>query len=540
MISSSPEAFVAWSKEAGFLPAQALWLAQERRLLMSPFLAGKSASADPLLAQALEVRKNLAEAIALVKTPADILPYKEKWVPILAGKPDQPRHQIPIKEKESWCSTIVTNPLVGWVVGVTERAEAIGRLCGAWIHGLSECEKAIADTDPDWEDVLAVVSSRTLALSSKIALENPSRSMDEARHRLAEAVDNAGVQVLSWTGDESPEVMDELRTGIEDSVNRLASRFGVDASLPLLGLGGTVSLFFGVEDDAGGCCWSHKGQAVITLSPQAGFGPLAHEWFHALDGWAGHQEGHAEFASEHEDPETGPLGKAFKNVFKALSNPGKQDDYTHLWEEARQSWQVRMENLVGKSMPDLAGEILEMGKPDWDASSAATRWLVRLEGTRFEGALKGVDRLVTEMRLLRSYHEKITHMPNHAFRAALIESPLEDSRKMGEYLESPCELLAHNFESGFSTEAIFADSPAGHSSLRYPLFGEAGMQILHWQRFFKAIRPVLLENFSPNPKVSLPAFQEGVVQRLAARRGHLKSSPASLTDVSLPAPPPLP
>jgi hypothetical protein len=535
MTPSSPGEFAQWAREAGFSPAQALWLAQERRMLLAPFLVGSSITLSPAMEQALEARKNLAMAIQDVKVPGDIRVYKEKWVPCLFNQPDADRYSLPGEKKSQWVSWMMSNPSLRDIIGVNESSEFIHRLSNVWLYGLSESERAIAETDPDWDDVEAVVESHVISFRGDLTVSRPSDNAAEAMRRLQEVVDQAGIEVLSWAGDESLEMMDTIRVGLEDSIRRLATRLGVEESMPLLGLGGRLSLFVGTCDVATGRCGSRHGMACITLSPRVGFGSLAHEWFHALDGWLAYIDGVDGFASEAVSSLKSPMVSVARTLVCGLKggDGDKEKDHSELWHEAHETWQARMESLLGKPLPDLAREAVEMQNPEWDEKAAAQRWVERFRGTPFEGMVDGADRLVTEMRLLRNYGEKIRLMPGEAYRMALKESPNEGSRWLGEYLENPSELLAHNFESGFEKNAPFADSAAGETTLRYPLKGEATIQSLHWKRFFKAIRPVLDTHFSPQahpPEISI----DDASLRLAARR-RMKISPDSTPVFPLPS-----
>jgi hypothetical protein len=535
------DTFVDRCKGAGFSPAQTLWLINEQRFVGAGLWVNPDVAIEPDIARGLEARARLAKAVMGIDSPETMASYRKDWAHHYSG--------VPLDGKIDQTEMIgLFTPLIQhkdfrlpFLYGENNREELIERLSGAWKFQPTQMEKDIADTDPDWDDVGEVWRLRqpVWANADHPVQKAEGVSLDEARQVLAAASSKAGIAMLAWpTGvrEDVPTLL-RLASEVEHASLQLTRRFGLPQDTELLGLGKTVTIALGFEDDAGGTCANSNATCLLSLNGVAGWKALSHEWFHGLDAWFGRQFGYgAVMASDAimEGKKANPGHeeniKTFRSLLEGLSGKNVSPAHQSLWDEMKDTWVDRWTD----GMPHLANAVQvereAMEKEDWTKEAAVARWTEAFVGADRPNPAIAAWMLATELVMVRHHESHLDRQPGYVFREEFRENIVrqKEFEWVGDYLNYPCELLAHNFETGFGRNAGFADAAAGHTTLRYPLKGEEALQTLNWRRFFKAVGPTLQKAFSPVQDLnagSVVAIEDTSLRLAARRQAQLSHNP---------------
>lgn len=110
-----------------------------------------------------------------------------------------------------------------------------------------------------------------------------------------------------------------------DALMDLSTMMGVPPKA--MSLDGTLGLAFGARGKGGrrsAAAHYESGQAVINLTKNAGPGSLAHEWFHALDNYIPHGQGHRHYQTDlaTDGPARIELAERWREMRKALKDSG--------------------------------------------------------------------------------------------------------------------------------------------------------------------------------------------------------------------------
>lgn len=525
-------------KTAGFTPAQALWLINEQRFFNAGLVIHSEVAEKPLFKDALESRQNLSEAFAKIKSPADIRAYKESWANHVMRRPE--KSLLTISEKRAFSSEYLIDKKdnrITHLYGEINGEEFVDRLSNTWLFKKTQMEQDLEDSDPDWGDVRAVWEHRfpTWKNDSTAATGPSSKTLSEAMAKLQGAIEKAGIGMVMWPHGAAQDIsnIDRLAREIVDSNKQLCERFGVSPNTELLGLGKTTLIGVGFEDDNGGTCISEKGHCILNVQPKDGWSVLAHEWFHGFDGWIGNQIG-VGFISEADPSQFNATEKnmalflGWQKLVQGLQGKEVSSNHELLWTEMTNTWVERWTLAMPHLNAIVEQEKKAMTEGGWTKKEALKRWTEAFVQTKRPNAEIVAWMLVTELNLIRDHGQHANNTPSFVFRREFAETIVQqkEHKWVGDYLNTPRELLAHNFESGFKRNSGFAELKSGEATLRYPLKSEADLQQLHWRRFFKLMKPVVGKSFTPtslskgsNSDLSKPDLQwDDMSNRLAAKR----------------------
>ena len=526
-------------QESGFSPDQVLWLFEEMRFASSGLMVNESKTHPEDVQVALAMRTRLKEALSNIKKPEDIEKYKKDWIPLLLNKESS---LITMDDKIALAKQLL-NPSsnhINLVLGEYNREELLERMSSWNLNQKTQMDKDVEDSEPDWDDVEAVLENRTLKWGAKSEVSDPSSSLEEAQQKLQSTLQETGVAMVSWpfVHHNDIEVLDKIRVGLKEANQDLVHRFGLKKDTPLLGMNGNTGIALGFEDDNGGTCYSEKGFCVLNLNAAQGWQVLAHEWFHGFDGWAGHLMGLNGFASEYQGTESSVSKdfqehlKNWRQLIKGLQGSHESEKNTLLWEELKETWVNRWSQGMPHLLKEVKEEAQKMKSKTWNADESSKRWTAIFERINRPNAYLAAQMLVGELELIRNHSAYMKKTPSYMFRQKFDERIKGDKKynwAVG-YFDNPCELLAHNFESGFSENSKFIDAVAGKTTLRYPLKSEAQQQQLFWRRFFQEMKPFLEKNLKPKSSVSSTQLDwSNMRDKIAASRNLSASSNTNIT-----------
>lgn len=507
-----PETFIQQCKDAGFEPARAMMLYSELRLFGSHQV---QASEVPSLEFFSILSKHAMADLENIKTPADFDSYCTSW---------KARFDLALKEFGKGMGAVFPGTF-----NIIERPALLERASGRFGVSLPAKWQDWADQGMEWEDLEAVLEANRLDLSRHATTALPSDVTEAAAHqRLSESVRRAGLSMLQWpwVQGSAAEQAWALADQVDAAADEMAKKTGWGPGA--LGLEGRVFLRLGLADPAeasGWCCdWSEQTQMIET-SPKTGWGPVAHEWMHAVDHVL-HRTGHPEalqaWGRVHEDLDQAAWENEDRQTMVALMDAVLEES----WKDRPSALAVLQEL---KQAPTLtAADEQRLGEAmakDCIAHNDVERADVR------------TVLALTEIRLIReglSDPSSLWTRYGQTFSVlAQQKLPAQRAADWKDYFTDPAERVTHSFEATFPKNSITSDVEL-NASLRYPLQPEVRQHELAWKRFFRSATG-WRESLKPASTPDISSDFEGM--SLAARRRQRKEV-GPVTTAATPSSPP--
>lgn len=461
-----PSTFVEHCKAEGFSPAEAMMLYDELRRFAFHSVEAKEV-VDPDQAILDHMRLFALQGLSKVQTPQDFQQYLKTWE-------DYDSSML----KKGFSRAIQT------LYTFVDRPEVIHRASGMIGSSMPEKWQAWAKLGLDWEDVKAAISYDTPALN---AVSPVGVTQEQAREKLNSVIDKTKLAGFYWPFalEDTPENRWALAADLEKCSQELsqATGWGDDA----IGLGQRVRIGFGMECSglSGICHMQKEGKSYIKTSSGTHWGPLAHEWLHALD----NAINNAPIPSISKKTQSEMAG-AWKTMHKGLDRAA--------WERGEEE-RVRtclVMTLIGQweAFPLTKAAVVQaLSDPELDEKAFLKRFEEThgAENPSYQKSIlpvKAVQALV-DLKIARSHMDEPSSLwTTFATRFREEVRVHLDAQKINywaDYFLDPMERAAHSFEATFDRKSLVSDVEP-NQSMRYPLTPELSQHQLVWKRFFRA------------------------------------------------------
>lgn len=432
--------------------------------------------------------------------------------------------------------------------GFVTRDEAIHRVSGTLAFRDLPEWAFIREVGVDWEDVFEAAARDAVQLLPNgwdAPSVSPGLTTEEALKDLVAAVQEAGLAEFSWPASNgvSPNTLTLLAHQVRQANKELCA--GTDWSGPLLGLAGRVGIRLGAlrEGDASGNCSTPPG-SVVTTRVDAGWGPVAHEWLHALDGslassLLAKEAFLSDLLPQGSSSKMAPEVVAWKKALADLRAPDVSAEVAQ--ELVRQTLEGLMARMGVAASAFAREELTRMGRPDWNRREALKRALpvARQKDDDDELGTLRAELMLTELEMVRSFRQNPPEARSvwvhfaERFRDNLLAHH-KTLKSWADYLLDPAEQMAHSFEAGIRGALISDVGRSASGSLRYPLPVEQSLQGQTWTRLFSQLKSWWSE-FSGTPQAEAPLpvqLDTSLSERILARR-----SQQAKTKAAAPSPP---
>jgi hypothetical protein len=477
---ASPATFLEDCRQAGFEPARAMMFYSELRLF-GAHQVGTNVPEEMKFFNAWSARS--MAALKAVKTPADFDAY---------CRTSETRFDEALKDCGLGLGDVPSSTF-----SVVPRQELIARACGNLNPiGLPQWQDW-EDQGMEWEDLRCVLKANKMDLDRYRRTRIPKGTTPEqALERLERLANDAGLGCLQWPWVQGTDTRDLWALGdqVQAASAEMANKTGWGAKA--LGLAGRVVLRLGLGDPAyasGFCCdWSSTAQLIET-NPLVGWGPVAHEWMHAVD------------HTLHRLPTPAAL-EAWKGVHHNLNEAAWQ-------KRDRKKMEALLETVLETSWADRP-TVLSVLKELRHAETITPADHQRLGEAMAKDSLPlgDVDRAdirtvlaLTELMLLREGLKDPSSLwtkYGQAFEKLAMEHlPPAKAQEWKDYFTSPEERVTHSFEATFAKKSITSDV-VPNGSLRYPLGPEVKQHESAWKAFFQQTQSWYA---SVDPSFQIPA-----------------------------------
>lgn len=509
-----PSTFVNHCMAEGFSPPEAMMLYDELRRFAFHSVEGVGLS-DPNRAVFEHMRQFALSGLDQVETPKDFKDYLKRW------------DKYDTRQVDKMTPDIQNELLIH-----LGRSDFLDRASGMISIRMPEKWQDWRDLGLDWDDVRTAISYDTPALSASAPA---GVSQELAQEKLRGAIEQARLGSFSWPFalENTPENVWALAADLEQCCQELGEATGWGPSA--LGLGQRIHVGFGMDRSgvSGVCHTREDGRSHIETSPAAHWGPLAHEWLHAVDNAIN----------------DAPIPSVSKKV---------QEDMARAWQAMHQgldraAWEIEQKEQVRaclavtlvkqwENMPSTKTAVLDaFSAAELDEKAFLEKFQAAYgqENPSYEKSLlpiKAVTALV-DVKMSRSNLEAPSSLwTTYATRfreEANVHLSKKEAKDWAEYFLNPMERAAHSFEATFVQTSLVSDVQP-NQSMRYPITPELSQHQLVWKRFFRAAKPwkqqVDVGVSAPSSPASAPAPLS-----LAARRNLRLGDSGPSTPPSLPA-----
>lgn len=259
--------FVAHCKAKGFSPTETAFIAEHRAMFDRGSRRANRMGPVMLMDFVEGASKRIADKLAQVNAPADLVDYRKRWIHTWIGEHREENLEGAVK-----------------LFGIIYRPTLV-RQMESWM----DLDKPLNSTET-WDEAEKFVGR-------KMSRGEVERESGIVPTPLKQAMKQVGLHTLTWSKWLYPTAQDEaILGGCLVAFNEgLKAQTGLSG--PLLGLGGGTRLHMDddtVVDHGGAFSNSLRvysktagknafGSTQIRVPSHTGFQPLAHEWFHAFD-----------------------------------------------------------------------------------------------------------------------------------------------------------------------------------------------------------------------------------------------------------------
>lgn len=473
----------------GFSPGVALvWLNEMKRFGHGQWLApelAKEARAG------LDVQARLRDSLLAVRGDAGMQAWFEQFSV----------HFSEIKDAEGWQAAMP------WMVVGTERKDFLDRLGGEVLHEKDSPMAMARRMESDWDDVAYAVRRDWPCWFSPDAPAAPATAED--RTAFETALREAGLGAMQWPaiGAGSGAALAAMTQGLRQCVHEIESTAGAAPGAGLFGLRGRLRLALGTNARGDVACCNHDPRTTVFVAtaPEYGWGPVAHEWLHALDAAAGREycvarEGGCGFASDlavaRQASLAGAVGsgdaelQTWRRLEHDLQDGARVEKaaFEADLDDARQSLAARWKRQFHNELDDAAVDALVRAGTSGGSEALQTAAKRAFEASGLDAWRAGVrsTSLATEWNILAKARWEPGASLWGQFREQVTQALHDD------YYQQPTEIMAHAFESQVGLrfpQSLASDVRPGQQALSYPMRRETAAQGQGWGRFFKALLP---------------------------------------------------
>lgn len=503
----STQDFLGRLEALGWPAAEAMMAYQEWRQFAFPEIRTAPAPQSSE-AKMWALRTRVTAALEAMEGPEDWKRYTHHWPAVAAGKMDMAsvKSSVGNTGPPKLTTKEAQELAVLLMEGMTPRSEAIVRLSSLPYKGLDRWD-AIREVGMDWNDVWEVVAREAMPVP---AVQDTYLDEGDGARLLKDAFVASGLASLSWPAatKRGGSVLALLGQHVAQANGELERQTGWSGQV--LGQNGRVSLQLGrATDGCSGTCAAHTDATGSTISTRAdvGWGPVAHEWLHALDNSMGQGMGVENAIALTQGKETPAAGtsteskvalSAWKGLLNGLNQKEIEKDLRA--ELARQAVEGLCERH-GDSPEKAAAvqeEVASLGSPGWSRARALARLipLTQKSGDSPTLAALRAEMVMTEIELVAAARDQGSVASSlwiqfaDRFDQNLAAHHRNNAEAVGfkGYFKIRGEQAAHSFESLLPSGSLISDV-GGARSLRYPLPLESVVHKKSWGSFFAATRP---------------------------------------------------
>lgn len=479
----------SWFSERGFSPFEALSFLREQQALSVVVFHPEVTDPSPSLSKIVNTLSGHFDAIGHAD---DWRRYLENWSAVAREAAGGPARDGERTVRALFSHT----PFLRWSRDVLD-----SRLAGDHEHALQttweDVTSWIARHVPVWISGVPAVGSNPLAHTARVRLEQLCVKHQLHHLRLPALCHN------------DPGFIDELDLKLGHAGNVFLQAAGLSKIHAGLGLGNKTGLQVGFETVIRASCRA-MGQGGSTLRLSAThpdtLQALGHEWFHAMDVLAGHNNGvlglMSESARARMERGSTPAHEPWQRLLNSLDEPVPGAQF--LVERKKADWAKRWQEALPGLHEWVRNEALAFASPTWAANACIARWTPVLSRNKNPNGAWKACVLAAELAVLaQGSQNPWRDVAKESQRLAALNP---ETMAMAGYLEEAPEILAHSFEArvGRMDASLALKDP----TFRHPSMEETVFQEKAWNDFATAM--ALGPGFSPESV--LPAT-------LSSRRG---------------------